>query len=84
MDAEFDFDGASRAWRANKRHVGNGMFAYTCAYVHSDGKPCRNIVEGQQMPALYRTVHPDWGTERKGRDPMRWCRRHRRFGAFKE
>ena len=72
-----DFDAASAAWRANKRHLGNGMFAYTCAYIHSDGKPCRNIVEAQQQKPLYRTTHPDWDTPVRGRDPMRWCRRHR-------
>lgn len=27
-DIKFDFDEASRAWRQNKRSIGNGMFAY--------------------------------------------------------
>jgi hypothetical protein len=26
--ADIDFDRASRAWRANKRSIGNGQFAY--------------------------------------------------------
>jgi hypothetical protein len=81
---DIDFDEASAAWRANKRHLGNGMFAYMCAYVHSNGKLCRNIVEAQQQKPLYRTTHPEWTVLAsgpvKGRDPMRWCRRHRRYG----
>jgi hypothetical protein len=28
VDSEIDFDEASRAWRANKTHVGNGQFEY--------------------------------------------------------
>jgi hypothetical protein len=79
-----DFDAASRAWRANKKHLGRGVFVYTCAYVHSNGKPCRGTVEAQDRAALYSTMHPDWDVARKGRDPKRWCRRHRRFGAFAE
>ena len=27
-DIKFNFDEASRAWRQNKRSIGNGMFAY--------------------------------------------------------
>lgn len=37
-DVSIDFDEASRAWRANKRHVGNGMFVYVCEYVLPCGK----------------------------------------------
>lgn len=28
IETIIDFDGASRAWRANKRHIGNGYFLY--------------------------------------------------------
>lgn len=80
-DDQIDFDAASRAWRANKKHLGQGVFAYLCAYVHSDGKRCRGTVEAQELPVLYQTAHPDWIPQRRGRDPMWWCRRHRRFGV---
>lgn len=36
-----DFDEASKAWRSNKKHIGNGMFQYICEYIHSDGKKCK-------------------------------------------
>ena len=32
MDAEIDFDAASRAWRANKVALPNGCFRYKCAH----------------------------------------------------
>jgi hypothetical protein len=28
LDVDIDFDEASRAWRQNKRPLGNGMFSY--------------------------------------------------------
>jgi hypothetical protein len=28
FDNTIDFDGASKAWRANKKHVGQGCFIY--------------------------------------------------------
>lgn len=77
-----DFDAASTAWRANKRYLGNGMFAYRCSYIHSDGKLCKRVVEGQEQKPLYQS-HPDFAVStKKGRHPMKWCKQHRRFGAF--
>jgi hypothetical protein len=29
MSVDIDFDESSRAWRANKRHMGDGHFEYT-------------------------------------------------------
>ena len=55
---EIDFDAASTAWRANKRHVGFGVFVYRCAYVHSNGKLCGKTVEAQKRPATY-SLRPD-------------------------
>lgn len=37
-DVSIDFDEASREWRANKRHIGNGMFVYTCLYIFPGGR----------------------------------------------
>ena len=30
---DIDFDESSRAWRANKRHMGDGHFEYTDTYI---------------------------------------------------
>jgi len=29
---DINFDEASAAWRENKKHIGNGVFKYICAY----------------------------------------------------
>lgn len=80
-----DFDAASMAWRANKKYLGNGMFAYCCAYIHSNGKPCRRTVEAQQRvnPYAYR---PDWcrPVSQKPVNPMRFCKQHRFRGYHQD
>ncbi len=38
--SEIDFDEASRAWRANKKKVGNG-FQYCCGEPKKNGEPCK-------------------------------------------
>lgn len=35
-----DFDGASAAWRANKRRMGNGCYKYVCESITKTGKKC--------------------------------------------
>jgi hypothetical protein len=30
-EVNIDFDGASEAWKANKRSIGNGSYRYVCA-----------------------------------------------------
>jgi len=37
---DIDFDEASRAWRANKKKLPNGEFAYICGAQRSGGKVC--------------------------------------------
>jgi hypothetical protein len=42
-----DFDDASACWRANKKHLGNGMFKYVCPYMKDDNQRCgRNVANG--------------------------------------
>lgn len=38
-----DFVAASKAWRANKKRVGN-MYTYRCVYVHTNGKRCHKAI----------------------------------------
>lgn len=33
FSVDIDFDESSRAWRANKRHIGDGHFEYTDTYI---------------------------------------------------
>jgi hypothetical protein len=39
-----DFDAASSAWRANKKHLGNGFFQYRCAATTRAGAKCKRVV----------------------------------------
>ena len=42
QEVEIDFDEASRAWNANKKKVGNGMYIYVCGTKLKNGKHCQN------------------------------------------
>lgn len=35
-----DFDQASNAWKANKKYLGNGSYAYICGRTCKNGKQC--------------------------------------------
>lgn len=37
---EIDFDGASEAWRANKKELPNGCYSYICGKMTMNGKKC--------------------------------------------
>lgn len=37
---EIDFDGASEAWRANKKELPNGCYFYICGKITLNGKKC--------------------------------------------
>jgi hypothetical protein len=37
---EIDFDGASVAWRANKKELPNGCYQYICGEITKTGKKC--------------------------------------------
>jgi hypothetical protein len=43
---EIDFDGASKAWKANKISKGNGTYGYRCVTTKKDGTPCCQMVSG--------------------------------------
>lgn len=36
MNEPIDFEEASRAWRKNKKYLGNGTFQYRCAHYRPD------------------------------------------------
>jgi hypothetical protein len=49
-----DFDGASQAWRANKKSVGNGTYKYVCASICKSGKQCnRNPLTNEEFCKLH-------------------------------
>ena len=37
-----DFDEASKAWKANKKSIGNGCYKYICNKITKTGKHCKN------------------------------------------
>lgn len=39
-DVNIDFDGASEAWKENKRSIGNGSYKYICCILNKNGKKC--------------------------------------------
>jgi hypothetical protein len=39
---DIDFDGASRAWTANKKKLANGCFTYVCGATLKNGNFCKN------------------------------------------
>lgn len=71
--SEIDFDEASAAWRANKKSLGGGMFAYRCAYIHTGGKRCTKTVEEFRKPKLYE----EYACRTMTRFPEIFCWRHR-------
>jgi len=40
FDVEIDFDGASEAWKANKKSIGNGSYKYVCSKKNKNGNSC--------------------------------------------
>jgi len=71
-----DFDESSIQWRANKKSLGNGMFAYCCHYIHSTGKRCRGTIEAQHYKYMYDAIHPEW-QQSKIVKSEEFCKRHR-------
>ena len=45
-EVNIDLDDASRCWRENKKHVGNGQFQYICGATKTNGKVC---IRGRKM-----------------------------------
>lgn len=39
-EVNIDFDGASEAWKANKRYVGNGTYRYICSKKGKHNNQC--------------------------------------------
>lgn len=39
---DIDFDLAEKAWRENKKPIGNGMFKYVCKGITKKGEQCNN------------------------------------------
>jgi len=37
---DIDFDGASEAWKANKRSIGNGSYRYVCCKKGKNNNSC--------------------------------------------
>jgi hypothetical protein len=39
-EVNIDFGGASEAWKANKKSIGNGMYKYVCCKKVKNGNNC--------------------------------------------
>ena len=71
---DIDFDAASIAWRANKKKMGNGWFAYKCQYFHSNGKQCSKAVESSKNTITY-GAHPGLYTSSPSNN---YCKQHKK------
>ena len=73
---DIDFDEASVAWRANKKYLGQGWFAYRCAYIHSNGNRCSKSIGKPKHPTYL--IRDDWyATRSTSGDLTHYCWRHR-------
>lgn len=54
-EVNIDFDGASAAWKANKKSIGNGQYKYICqAQSKSSKKECkREAMKGYDVCKLH-------------------------------
>lgn len=49
-----DFDGASAAWRSNKKSTSNGCFVYICEATTKAGDPCkRRVAQGSSFCVIH-------------------------------
>jgi len=39
-EVDIDFDGASQAWKLNKKSIGNGSYKYICCVKKANGEKC--------------------------------------------
>lgn len=39
-EVNIDFDEASKAWKANKKYIGNGSYKYVCCCITKTGNKC--------------------------------------------
>ncbi len=39
-EVNIDFDKASKAWKANKKYIGNGSYKYVCCGITKTGNKC--------------------------------------------
>uniref|UniRef100_A0A6C0EMD1 Uncharacterized protein n=1 Tax=viral metagenome TaxID=1070528 RepID=A0A6C0EMD1_9ZZZZ len=67
---EIDFDGASRAWRANKTKKGSS-FQYCCGVKKSNGKYCHGIPV--HWSRTKDSTLRDWGPCKRHKDHMDEC-----------
>jgi hypothetical protein len=65
MSVDIDFDESSRAWRANKRHLGDGHFEYTDTYI-----PRNNLKQSVWCPVQEDPI--DSLPPRRRRSPERY------------
>ena len=42
LKVDIDFDEASKAWKSNKKSIGNGCYKYICTKITKTGKQCKN------------------------------------------
>lgn len=51
-----DFDEASKAWKANKKSIGNGSYKYVCCAVKNRKNCTRKCLDGENYCKIHYTI----------------------------
>lgn len=58
QEVVIDFDGASKAWNANKKKTGNGCYQYSCKSLTKSGDKCKNTsLTGSEYCSIHSKQH---------------------------
>lgn len=78
MEFGIDFEEASKCWRQNKKYIGNGMFAYICNHIKSNGKQCRKIIYSQLPKKVYIDIYSHLEIDKYSNHPNKniFCKQH--------
>jgi hypothetical protein len=77
MEVNIDFEDASKCWRQNKKHDGNGYFVYICSYIHSsNGKRCRKVIYSQKLKNPYATMFVEVDRYKNHDNKDIFCKKH--------
>ena len=80
LTVDIDFDGASEAWKANKKSIGNSSYKYICQAKTVSGNCCkRESIRGNHFCKIHSTFKKSGAKiqsnlEKKEENPKKLCR----------
>lgn len=83
FDTDIDFDEASKEWRKNKKYISNGMFVYTCNYIHSNGKKCNKQIYSSKINNNTNTIDVyKYNLLKYNSNTDAYCKKHLIYGKI--